>query len=62
MHYPYKIFVLMVIEILTIPSKIIVGAKHYRHHLCISLRSQNGNAIAQTSQRRDNLSAIAKRV
>ena len=43
----------------SIPS---VGAQHYRHYLCISSRLEIGNAIAQTSQRRDNLSLIAKRV
>ncbi|MEA5487170.1 hypothetical protein [Pseudanabaena sp. CCNP1317] len=30
-------------------GKIIVGVKHYRHHLCISPQPPNGNAIAQTS-------------
>jgi len=36
--------------------------QNYRHHLCISSRSPNSYAIAQTSQRRDNLSVRAKRV
>jgi hypothetical protein len=40
----------------------LVGAKHYRHHLRISSQSAIGNAIAQTPQRRDNLSARANRV
>jgi|GEM_PF-1286463 len=43
----------------SIPS---VGAQHYRHHSRKSSRLAIGNAIAQTSQRRDNLSLIAKRV
>ena len=59
---PYEIFVLMAIEIMTFAKINLLGAQHYRHHSRISLQSSNGNAIAQTPQRRDNLSAIAKRV
>ncbi|WGS71774.1 hypothetical protein [Pseudanabaena galeata] len=43
-------------------QKNLVGMQHYRHHLRISPRSSNGNAIAQTSQRRYKRSARAKRV
>jgi hypothetical protein len=39
-----------------------VGAKYYRHHLCILMRLSNGNVIAQSPQRSHNLSARAKRV
>ena len=41
---PYKIFVLMAIEILTFAKINLVGAKHYRHHYRLSLQSSNGNA------------------
>ncbi len=46
----------------TNPSIPSVGAQPYRHHSRKSPRLAIGNAIAQTSQRRDNLSLIAKRV
>lgn len=46
----------------TSPSILSVGAQHYRHHSRKSSRLAISNAIAQTSQRRDNLSLIAKRV